>query len=76
VISIKVTTGDPKRSYIVHFTPGTCTVVDVLDCRTIFDRTVNDRMTGRVAEIVAAARSGIGKTFENSTKEKSSEDHV
>jgi hypothetical protein len=76
VIAIKVTTGDPKRSYIVHFTPGSCTVVDVLDCRTIFDRTIDNRMTARTSEIVAAARTGIGKTFETSTKEKTSEDHV
>ena len=67
-IAIKVTTKDPKRSYYVHFTRDTHTLVDVLDCKTLFEPGAG-RMTSRTSEIVEAARSGIGKTFETATGE-------
>ena len=73
-IAIKVTTKDPNRSYYVHFTRDTHTVIDVLDCKTIYTREAPQiHITGRTAEIIVAARSGI-KT--PATKEKTSEDHV
>ena len=65
-IAIKVTTKDPKRNYVVHFTRDTRTLIDVLECRTMYEPGFG-RMTSRTSEIVEAARSGIGKTFETAT---------